>query len=111
MGNATTDRTEADAPPPPTQVAAQIPSADPHLVFVDAEDAVATTFDTQPILNYAVSNRRSLQLNRFNPLQDGTPFFADYVFFVDEAGSYELWYGGTPPGPADDLFASYHSPF
>ena len=82
------------------------PPSNPDIIFIEAEEAIATTFATGPILNFGASGKRALQLNRFNPIQGGSPFFSDYVFFAETPGEYELWYGGTPPGPQDDLFPS-----
>ncbi|HAK46566.1 MAG TPA: hypothetical protein DCO79_11700, partial [Spirochaeta sp.] len=54
---------------------------------------------------------RAVQLSRVGGLQGGAAFYAEFVFYVEEAGEYEFWYGGTPPGPADELSPSYSSPF
>ncbi|MBN2552969.1 MAG: hypothetical protein JXB06_09375, partial [Spirochaetales bacterium] len=61
--------------------------------------------------NYSCSKFRTLQLNRRTGLQGGRSFYATFVLYVEEPGEYELWYGGTPPGPADELLPSYASPF
>jgi tetratricopeptide (TPR) repeat protein len=81
------------------------------LVVVEAEDAVSTNFAREPTLNYGASGSRTLHLNRYTDLYGGSAFFAEYVVFVEEAGSYALWYGGSPPGPREDVFPSYSSPF
>ncbi len=83
----------------------------PNIVFIEGEDAVSTNFNKQPILNYSCSGSRTLQLNRSLEVQWGSAFYADFVFFVEEGGTYELWYGGSPPGPSDELLPSYASPF
>ena len=44
-------------------------------------------------------------------LQGVGSFYADYVFTVPAGGTWELWYGGTPPGPQDEQSPSYASPF
>ena len=87
------------------------PEENKDLIFIEAEDAVSTNFNKEPTLNYGSSGFRTLQLSRFNPLPGGAPFFAEYVLFVEDPGTYELWYGGTPPGSKDDFSPSYASPF
>ncbi len=81
------------------------------IVHVEGEDAVSTNFASMPTLDYGTSAYRTLQLNRYTGLQGGAPFFATYTFYVPEAGSYEFWYAGTPPGPREDIYPSYTSPF
>ena len=80
------------------------------IVHVEGEDAVSTNFASMPTLDYGTSAYRTLQLNRYTGLQGGAPFFATYTFYVSEAGSYEFWYAGTPPGPREDIYPSYTSP-
>ena len=87
------------------------PKENPLLIHVEAEDAVSTNFAKQPTLNYGASGFRTLQLNRYTGLYGGAAFFAEFVFLVENPGSYEFWYGGTPPGPQEDLFPSFASPF
>ncbi len=87
------------------------PASAPELVFLEAEYAVSTNFSKEPILNYGCSSGRTLQLNRTVGLFGNAPFYAEFVFFIQEEGTYEIWYGGTPPGPKDDLLPSYASPF
>ena len=102
----------SEVPPSPTErVEPLFPRANRDLVFVEGEDAVSTNFNKEPILNYAASGSRTLQLNRITGLQAGAAFFADFVFYVEEEGVYELWYGGTPPGPREELYPAYASPF
>jgi Flp pilus assembly protein TadD len=96
---------------PEQRIEPSFPQENPNLVFVEGEDAVSTNFNKEPILNYSCSGSRTLQLNRITGLQGGSPFYADYIFYLEEEGRYELWYGGTPPGPRDDLLPSYASPF
>jgi tetratricopeptide (TPR) repeat protein len=96
---------------PEERVEPRFPEENPTLVFVEGEDAVSTNFNKEPILNYSCSGSRTLQLNRMTGLQGGAPFYADYIFYLEQEGRYELWYGGTPPGPRDDLLPSYASPF
>ena len=102
----------APAPKVPTKGLEPVfPAENPSLVFVEAEDAVSTNFAREPVLNYGVSGFRALQLNRGTGLAGVSSFYADYVFTVPSDGTWELWYGGTPPGPRDELYTSYASPF
>jgi tetratricopeptide (TPR) repeat protein len=87
------------------------PAENKDLVFVEAEDAVSTNFAREPTLSFDASGLRSLQLNRFTGGDGIGSFYADYAFTVPDGGTWELWYGGTPPGPADANAASYFSPF
>ena len=87
------------------------PVENQNLTFVEAEDAVSTNFAREPVLNYGVSGFRALQLNRSSGLEGVGSFYADYVFTLPSSGTWELWYGGTPPGPKDELYPSYSSPF
>ena len=87
------------------------PEENPNVIFVEGEDAVSTSFNREPILNYSCSGYRTLQLNRTHEVQWGSVFYAEFVFYVEEPGIYEFWYGGTPPGPQDEQFPSYASPF
>jgi tetratricopeptide (TPR) repeat protein len=96
---------------PETRVEPVFPEGNEALIFVEGEDAVSTNFTNEPILNYSCSKFRTLQLNRRTGLQGGRSFYATFVLYVEEPGEYELWYGGTPPGPADELLPSYASPF
>ena len=96
---------------PETKVEPVFPELNEALIFVEGEDAVSTNFTNEPILNYSCSKFRTLQLNRRTGLQGGRAFYATFVLYVEEPGEYELWYGGTPPGPADELLPSYASPF
>lgn len=82
-----------------------------NLIHVEGEDAVSTNFNREPVLNYDCSGLQTLQLSRKSGVQAGRAFFAEFVFFVEEAGSYQFWYGGTPPGPSDERLSSYASPF
>lgn len=85
------------------------PDSPTGLVWVEAENAISTNFSSQAVLDYGSSGFRQLQLNREG--QSGAaPFYADYAFFVEEEGTWDLWLGGTPPGPASDLIASFISP-
>lgn len=79
------------------------------LIYVEGEDAVATNFTQQATIDYGSSGSRVIQLNK-GPDALGAPFFAEYVLTVDEAGSYELWLGGTPVGSKSPLSPSYASP-
>ena len=87
------------------------PVENQSIVLVEGEDAVSTNFAREPVLNYGCSGFRALQLNRFTGLQGVGTFYADFVFTVPSAGTWELWYGGTFPGPRDELYPSYSSPF
>jgi tetratricopeptide (TPR) repeat protein len=86
------------------------PETNPNLIFIEGEDAVSTNFNKEPILNYGCSGKRTLQLSRMKGLQGETGFYADYVFYVEQPGTFEFWYGGTPAGPKEDMFPSYVSP-
>ncbi len=81
------------------------------LVQIEAEDAVSTNFAKSATLNYGASGYRALQLNRYTELFGGAAFYAEYVVYLQEPATYEMWYGGTPPGPQDEVFPSYASPF
>ncbi len=87
------------------------PNESSALIAIEAEDAVSTNLAKEPTLNYGASAFRTLQLSRYTALAGGAPFFAEFVFYVEREGTYEFWYGGTPPGPREDLFPSYASPF
>jgi Flp pilus assembly protein TadD len=87
------------------------PVENENLVFVEGEEAVSTNFAREPVLSYSCSGERTLQLNRAGGLEGVGSYYADYAFSAQSAGTYELWYGGTPPGPRDDLYPSYASPF
>ncbi len=87
------------------------PREQPGLIYVEAEDAVSTNFTQQPTLDYSSSSQQNIQLSRFSPPGVGQDFYAEFVFLVEEAGRYEFWYAGTPPGPRDQIFPSYVSPF
>ncbi len=89
----------------------EYPEETPGLVFVEGESAVSTNFANEPTLNFGCSGSRTLQLSRTTGLHGGRPFFAEYVFYVPEEGTYEFWYGGTPPGPREDIYPSFASPF
>jgi tetratricopeptide (TPR) repeat protein len=86
------------------------PPENENLVFIEGEDAVATNFAREPTFNFGASGYRTLQLNQAAGIQGIGTFYADYVFSVPVDGEWELWYGGTPPGPRDELSASYASP-
>lgn len=81
------------------------------IIFVEGEDAVSTNFTREPILNYSCSGFRTLQLNQYTDLHGEATYNSDYVFYIEEDGVYELWYGGTPPGSRDEFITSYASPF
>jgi tetratricopeptide (TPR) repeat protein len=87
------------------------PNDNTALIYLEGEEAVSTNFANQAVSNYGCSGFRSVQLNRNIGLQAGAAFYAEFVFYVEEAGDYEFWFGGTPPGPRDDLSPSYASPF
>lgn len=89
----------------------QFPEENSNVIFLEGEDAVSTNFTTEPTLYYGTSSSRTLQLNRATALESGSAFFAEYVFYIEEPGKFRFWYGGTPPGPRDDLSPSYTSPF
>ncbi|MDP3179044.1 MAG: hypothetical protein Q8M76_14140, partial [Spirochaetaceae bacterium] len=86
------------------------PSELSGIVFVEGEDAVSTNMASESTLNYGVSGDRALQLARSGKHPGYAPYYAEYVLRIEEAGLYELWYGGTPPGPADELAISLASP-
>ncbi len=87
------------------------PESSTGLIYLEGEDAVSTNFANQPVSNFGCSGFQAVQLNRNTGLQGGAAFFAEFVFYVEEPGEYEFWYGGTPPGPSDELSPSYASPF
>jgi Tfp pilus assembly protein PilF len=87
-----------------------LPLSPPGLIYVEGEDAVSTNMATEPTLNYGCSGNRALQLARGGQLPGGAAFYAEYTVYVDRAGTYELWYGGTPPGPKDEFTPSLASP-
>ena len=87
------------------------PESSTGLIYIEGEDAVSTNFANQPVSNFGTSGYQAVQLSRNTGLQGGAAFYAEFVFYVEEAGLYEFWYGGTPPGPADELSPSYSSPF
>jgi Tfp pilus assembly protein PilF len=87
------------------------PAENPNLLFVEGEDAVSTNYAREPTLNFGTSGYRALQLDRSTGIQGIGSFYADYAFNVPSEGTWELWYGGTPPGPRDELYPSYASPF
>ena len=95
---------------PAQRIEPVFPVENETIVFVEAEDAVSTNFAREPVLNYGCSGFRALQLNRSTGLEGVGSFYADYVFTVPSEGTWELWYGGTPPGPRDELYPSYSSP-
>lgn len=88
-----------------------LPQVGSSIIFIEGEDAVATNFNREPILNYSSSGYRTLQLNQATGLQGKSVYYADYVFYVEEDSVYEFWYGGTPPGNKDELLPSFSSPF
>jgi tetratricopeptide (TPR) repeat protein len=87
------------------------PNENTNLIFIEGEHAVATNFDKQAIKNFGCSGKQTLQLNRATGLQGGAAFYADFLFYVEDPGSFELWYGGTPAGPQGEDLESYSSPF
>ncbi len=93
------------------KITAVLPKTNPDIIFVEGEDALSTNFNRQPILNYSCSGYRTLQLNEKADPPEGSSYFADYVFYAEKDGTYELWYGGTPPGNKNELLPSYASPF
>jgi len=108
---ADTEQTKPAAPATAQRIEAELPRENTNIIFIEGEDAVSTNFNKESILNYGCSGFRTLQLNRSRERQGGAVNYANYVFYVTEPGTYELWYGGTPPGPADDLYPSFSSPF
>ncbi len=109
------NKTKAKDTAPPKKQIQKIepifPKENPNIIFIEGEDAISTNFNKEPTLNYGCSGLRTLQLSRSTGLQGGASFYADYVFYVEQSGTYELWYGGTPPGPKEDLYPSFTSPF
>ncbi len=108
-GNATGSPSGASAGT--ERIPAILPPRDPNLIFVEGESAVSTNFAREPILNYDCSGYRTLQLNQSTALKGDAVYFADFAFFVESTGTYELWYGGTPPANKDEAQVSYASPF
>ncbi len=105
------NKNKEESPQKTEQIDPIFPEENPNIIFIEGEDAISTNFNKEPTLNYSCSDLRTLQLSRSTGLQGGASFYADYVFYVQEPGDYELWYGGTPPGPKDDLYPSFTSPF
>ncbi len=93
------------------QIKPVFPEGSSGLIYIEGENAVSTNFANQAVSNFGCSGYKSVQLNRNTGLQGGAAFFAEFVFYVEEAGDYEFWYGGTPPGPSDEILPSYASPF
>ncbi|OQY33542.1 MAG: hypothetical protein B6241_07610 [Spirochaetaceae bacterium 4572_59] len=87
------------------------PDSEEGLIYIEGEDAVSTNFSTTAVYNYGASNYRSLQLIQQNAPYGGQAYYAEYAFYVEESGDYYFWYGGTPPGPKEDVYPSYASPF
>ncbi len=96
---------------PLVRITPVLPQTGSSVIFIEGEDAVATNFNREPILNYSSSGFRTLQLNQSTGLQGDSVYYADYVFYVEEDAVYEFWYGGTPPGNKDELLPSFSSPF
>jgi len=103
--------TPTSAPAGTERIPAILPPGDPNLIFVEGESAVSTNFAREPILNYDCSGYRTLQLNKTTALKGDGEYFADFAFYVESTGTYELWYGGTPPANKDEAQVSYASPF
>ena len=101
----------ASGAPASSRIKAIVPQRDPNLIFVEGEDAISTNFARGPILNYDCSGFRTLQLNQSASLSGNSVYFADFAFYADSTGTYELWYGGTPPANKDEAQVSYASPF
>ncbi len=80
------------------------------VIVIEGQDAVSTNFAPEPVQLFGAGGNLTLQLNEAELLSDA-PYYADFVFVVDSPGDYELWYGGSIPGAADPLLASYGSPF
>ncbi len=96
---------------PAEKIKPVLPQTGSSIIFIEGEDAVATNFNREPILNYSCSGYETLQLNQATGLQGDSVYYADYVFYVEEDSDYEFWYGGTPPGNKDELVPSFSSPF
>jgi len=96
---------------PAVKVKPVLPQTGSSIIFIEGEDAVATNFNREPILNFSCSGYETLQLNQSTGLQGESVYYADYVFYVEEDAVYEFWYGGTPPGNRDELLPSFSSPF
>jgi len=113
-----TDETAAEIPEgevlppvPSVKISPVFPDSEDGLIFLEGESAVSTNFATSPVFNYGCSGFRSLQLIEQNAPYGGQAYFAEYAFYVEEAGDYYFWYGGTPPGPKEDVLPSFASPF
>jgi tetratricopeptide (TPR) repeat protein len=105
---------DSPEPPVPAESALIVPILPPEIpgiIYVEGEDPVSTNFAVEATYNYSCSGMKALQLNRTTGLQGGAPFYAQFALYVEEEGTYEFWYAGTPPGPRDDLYPSYSSPF
>jgi tetratricopeptide (TPR) repeat protein len=95
---------------PIVKIHPNLPQTGSSIIFIEGEDAVATNFNREPILNYSCSGYETLQLNKTTGLQGNSVYYSDYVFNVEEDGIYEFWYGGTPPGNQNELLPSFSSP-
>ena len=109
--SAQVEEVKDDPSVPSVKIKPVFPQTGSSIIFIEGEDAVATNFNREPILNYSCSGYRTLQLNQATGLQGDSVYYADYVFYVEEDGVYEFWYGGTPPGNRDELLTSFSSPF
>ncbi len=110
-GNSTDATPPAEVTEKAAKITAILPRSDSSVIFIEGEDAVATNFNREPILNYSCSGYRTIQLNQKTGLQNDSLYYADYVFYVEDDGVYEFWYGGTPPGNKNELLPSFSSPF
>ncbi len=86
------------------------PDTPAGLIWIEAEDAVNTNFAGESTLDYGSSAYRRLTLNKEGQ-SPSAPFYAEYAVVIDEAGTWQFWVGGTPPGPENELLASFVSPF
>jgi tetratricopeptide (TPR) repeat protein len=87
-----------------------LPAIPAQTVVVEGQDAVSTNFASEPVQLFGAGGNLALQLNQPALLSDA-PYYADFVFLVDQAGEYQLWYGGSLPGADDPFLPSYGSPF
>ncbi len=109
--SAAPEETVVEEKPPEGKVDPVFPDENKNIIFIEGENAVATNFYQESIKNFGCSGKETLQLNRATGLQGGAAFYADFLFYVEEPGAFELWYGGTPAGPQGEDLESYSSPF
>ena len=99
------------APVPGSRLVPVFPDSTPDFAIVEGESAVSTNMATEPTLVYGCSSNRTLQLSKTGRLPGDAAYYAEFVVYLETEGAFEFWYGGTPPGPKDELTPSLSSPF